>query len=337
MAAQAEIAVEQVEGTLLIRGQKIPVITRFVKQETLNFFPENPRLYSLLKSGVKKPSQDEIENQLLELEHVRTLISDIKANGGLIEPLIVRDGTWEVLEGNSRLAAYRYLVTKDPITFGLVKCTILPKDIKDSLVFSLLGQFHIKGKKDWDPFEQAGFLYRRLKEHDVPMEVLVKEIGLTENKVSHLVAVYQFMLDHDTNIKHWSYYDEYLKSAKIRKARKLHTEIDKVVVAQVKSDEIERAVDIREKLSVICSGSPKTLKKYVHKDLDFEEAYEIEVEAGGESVHLKRFIKFKNQIVKPEVEKAMSSAKGNTQKKLLYEIDKIATRLTALRKKLTAK
>ena len=34
-------------------------------------------------------------------------------NQGLIEPLIVRDDTFEVLEGNSRLAAYRFLAKSD--------------------------------------------------------------------------------------------------------------------------------------------------------------------------------------------------------------------------------
>jgi ParB-like chromosome segregation protein Spo0J len=63
----------------------------------------------------KQPTQEEIQQQLSELEHVKELREDIKRNGGLLEPLIVREGSLEVLEGNRRLAAYRQLAAKEPI------------------------------------------------------------------------------------------------------------------------------------------------------------------------------------------------------------------------------
>src|ERR1019366_1780523 len=107
--------------------------------------------------------------------------------------------------------------------WGYVKSTVLPADIDEALVFALLGQFHIKGKKDWAPYEQAGFLYRRHKHHRVDLETLAAEIGLNTRKVQHLIDTYQFMVDqNETAIDRWSYYDEYLKSQKIKKARKTH-------------------------------------------------------------------------------------------------------------------
>ncbi len=94
-------------------------------------------------------------------EHVKELKESIKSNGGLIDPIIVRDGDFVVLEGNSRLAAYRILYKTDPIKWAKIKVTLLPKDIPESAVFTLLGQYHIVGKDPWDPYEQAGYLYRR--------------------------------------------------------------------------------------------------------------------------------------------------------------------------------
>src|SRR5262249_50674113 len=138
-------------NTILIRGEEIPVTDKTLEQAKLRFYPENPRVYSVLHSDGEAPSQDEIQQRLLQMEHVKQLIQDIRLNGGLIEPLIVRDGTLEVLEGNSRLAAYRSLAKSDPVKWGYVKCTVLPHSIDESLVFALLGQFHIKGKKDWAP------------------------------------------------------------------------------------------------------------------------------------------------------------------------------------------
>tara|TARA_R110002124_G_scaffold144122_13_gene309043 strand:- start:11319 stop:11759 length:441 start_codon:yes stop_codon:yes gene_type:complete len=106
---------------------------------SLKFYVDNPRIYSFVRTEGHFPTQDEILERLLALEHVRELVHDIKTNGGLIDPLIVRGGALEVLEGNSRLAAYRFLFSQDPIRWSHVKCTVLPADIPQALVFALLG------------------------------------------------------------------------------------------------------------------------------------------------------------------------------------------------------
>lgn len=98
--------------TLLILGNEVPTTTQFLPQQKLKFFADNPRVYSIVRADGHEPTQDEIERQFGEFEHVRELREDIKRNGGLLEPLIVRGGTMEVLEGNSRLAAYRQLASK---------------------------------------------------------------------------------------------------------------------------------------------------------------------------------------------------------------------------------
>src|ERR1017187_3237348 len=104
------VSSQKARETLLIRGTEIPVRTVMLEQSKLQFFPDNPRVYSVLREDGQAPTQEEIRDRLLEMEHVKHLIQDIKTNGGLIEPLIVREGTLEVLEGNSRLAAYRYQI-----------------------------------------------------------------------------------------------------------------------------------------------------------------------------------------------------------------------------------
>src|ERR1700719_913271 len=112
----------ELADTLTVSNEVIPVVTKEMLQSKLRFYPDNPRIYSLLRHNENhEVTQDEIEAQLLEMEHVKVLKEDIKRNGGLIEPVIVRDGTFEVLEGNSRLAAYRFLAKADPITWAKMK------------------------------------------------------------------------------------------------------------------------------------------------------------------------------------------------------------------------
>ena len=271
------------------------------------------------------------------MDHVKTLIQDIKRDGGLTDPVIVRAGSLEVLEGNSRLAAYRVLFGVDPIKWAKMKCRLLPEDIDERLIFALLGQYHIKGKKDWAPFEQAGFLYRRSTTHSLDSAQLAREIGLSKRKVEHLIATYQFMLDHrETETSRWSYYDEYLKSRIIRKARLGQPGFDALVVEKVKSGEIAKAVDIRDRLPVICSA-PKVLKKFANRAYDFEDAHEQAVDAGADSAPYRKLAAFRQWIAKPEVATNLGRTQGETRKKIEFELDKLARRIEVVRGKLKPK
>ena len=323
--------------TLLVRGVEIPVETTTLPQAELRFFVDNPRVYSILRTDGAEPSQSDIQRKLLEMDHVKALVQDIKRDGGLTDPVVVRAGKLEVLEGNSRLAAYRALAKVDPVKWGRMKVKILPEDIEESLIFALLGQYHIKGKKDWAPFEQAGFLYRRSQAHDIDAVQLAQEIGLSKRKVEHLVNVYQFMLDHgEADTARWSYYDEYLKSAPIKKARLGQKGFDALVVGKIKSGEIARAVDVRDRLPVICSA-PKSLQKLVINGYDFESAHEHAVEAGADSSPYKKLAKFRQWLARPEVEVALGKAQGETRKKIQFELDKLYGRVGAVSAKLKQK
>ncbi len=323
--------------TLHIRGAEIPVQTATLPQVDLRFFVDNPRIYSILRSDGEEPSQADIEDKLLEMDHVKALIQDIKRDGGLTDPVVVRAGRLEVLEGNSRLAAYRALAKIDPLKWARMKCRLLPEDIDEGLIFALLGQYHIRGKKDWAPFEQAGFLYRRSMAHNIDSAQLAQEIGLSKRKVEHLIAAYQFMLDHgEVDTTRWSYYDEYLKSSTIRKARLSRSGFDVLVVGKIKSGEIARAVDVRDRLPVICSA-PKTLKKFANEACDFEDAHEQAVEAGADSAPYKKLAGFRQWLARPEVVAALGRAQGQTRDKIEFELDKLAARVKSVRGKLKPK
>jgi hypothetical protein len=215
----------------------------------------------------------------------------------------------------------------------MVKCTILPADVDDALVFALLGQFHIKGKKDWAPYEQAGFLYRRHKDHNVSPKVLAEELGFTTKLVTHLVETYQFMVERDENdISKWSYYDEYLKSNKIKKARQQHPNMDDIVVDSIKSGEIERAMDLRAQLPTVCT-SPVVLKRYAEGRLTLKEAYDRAVDAGADNVPYKKTLAFRKWITSPKIEELLEACPPRVRNKLLFELEKIGTRALALNKK----
>ena len=326
-----------VGDTLRIRGVDVPVRTTELPQADLRFYVDNPRIYSVVRGDDKEPSQEDIERKLLELEHVKELIHDIRRNDGLTDSVVVRAGGLEVLEGNSRLAAYRALAKIDPVKWGRMKCKLLPEDIDERLIFALLGQYHIKGKKDWAPFEQAGFLYRRAAIHNIDAAQLAAEIGLSRHKVEHLIATHRFMLDYEeTDTARWSYYDEYLKSRAIRKARYEYPGFDDLVVEKIKSGEISRAVDVRNRLPVVCSV-PRVLKKFAKETHGFEEAYEQAIDAGADSTPYKRLAAFRQWLAKPEVAETLARTQGETRKKIEFELNRLTRRVEAVRDKLRPK
>ena len=323
-----------VEDNILIRGKKIPTRIKMLRQEDLRFFVDNPRIYSIIRAAGHPPTQDDIQNRLCDMEHVKVLIQDIKRNEGLTDPIIVRDGVFEVLEGNSRLAAYRALALSDPVKWGFVKCCLIPHDLDEKLIFALLGQYHVKGKKDWAPFEQAGFLYRRYKQHKIAVNELADEIGLSKHTVGQLIKTYQFMLDHqEVDTARWSYYYEYLKNRKIKKVREQHSDFDNLIVGKIKSGEIERAVDVRDRLPVICAV-PRVLRKFTETRIGFEDAHEEAVERGADTKPLQKVKSFRNWLARPDVKKSIQQLQGEPKNKIEFEINKLLSLTTQLQKKL---
>jgi hypothetical protein len=214
------------------------------------------------------PTQEEIEEHMCSLDHVKQLRVSIESNGGLIDPLIVRDGDLTVLEGNSRLAAYRILCAHDPVKWGKVRCKVLPADINDSAVFALLGQYHIIGRKDWEPFEQAHYLYRRHMQTKIPVAYMAQELGISKQKAEKMIQVIEFMIEHDDlNKRHWSYYEEYLKNASIKRYRQTNPDIDDTMAEAIKTDVIKEAADMRM-LGQIAAVGDKQSKKIMQQIAD---------------------------------------------------------------------
>lgn len=316
-----------IPDTILLRGKKIQVFSCELPQETLLFYPENPRIYSIVRADDEaEPTQEDIFKVLVKAEHVKdSLIPSIRHNGGLIEPILVRGNV--VLEGNSRLAAYRALSLQDREKWRYIRAKVLPPDITDSQVFSLLGEYHMVGKKDWQPFEQAGYLYRRFKHHEIAVEVLAEEVGLTKSKVAHLIAVYQYMIDHDERtLDRWSYYDELLKGRTFKEAKTLYPNFYEVVTEKIKAGDIKRAVDLRDDLPKIVKAGGNTLKKFVKGAMTFEAALDDARLRGAGNSHAQKLKGFRQWLAEASIEQEIRAMSEEERKTVKFELDRIHAR-----------
>ncbi|MBE5930297.1 MAG: hypothetical protein E7268_04435 [Lachnospiraceae bacterium] len=319
-------------------GQKDYVVElREINQASLRFYTENPRVYSILNTSGIEPNQDEIEDLMCDQEHVKQLKLSIESNGGLIDPLIVRAGDLTVLEGNSRLAAYRLLAKVDPLKWGMVKCKVLPADIDDSAIFTLLGQYHIIGRKDWEPFEQAHYLYRRHMQTKTPIQYMAQELGLGKKKAESMIEVIKFMIENDDlNKRRWSYYEEYLKNGGIKKYRETNPDIDETVVKAIKMGEIKEAADMR-KLGEIAKLNDKQSKRVMQKissgQMSLYDGYDEIQDSGKLDDAVKRLQTFRKLIQEDTFEKQVA-ASPETIQQAQFELKKIIKRLQDIQNKI---
>ena len=325
-----------VDDSLTLGGEEVPVRNGYLPVFDLSFYSDNPRIYSFIQRQDDVPSQDEIHKRLNRMDHVKQLIQSIRANGGLTDPMLVRDGDLVVLEGNSRLAAYRELARLDAVRWGKAKVRVLPANISEKLVFALLGEYHIIGRKDWAPYEQAGYLYRRNVMHGVSVQEMADEMGLSTRLVNHLVSTYQFMVDHNENdVNKWSHYDEYLKSNAVRKARQGNPDLDKVVVQKIKDNEIETAREVRDKLVKILDvpkAGPQPVKILMSGEETFERAFESARDRGVDNMWLNRFKRFKEQLLDENLISDMRQMDSEQRKRCLFEVSKIRQAIERIEK-----
>lgn len=325
-------------GKMMIGKREYEVKNCELKQSELLFYVDNPRVYSSLRNFTDTiPTQEEIERHMCSLEHVKQLRLSIKENGGLIDPIIVRGGDIVVLEGNSRLAAYRLLCRTDPIRWGKIKCSVLPADIDDAAIFTLLGQYHIVGRKDWSPYEQAGYLYRRRKDTKIPVSDIARELGIVESLAKNYIRVFEYMIEvNDLAQDRWSYYEEFLKNRSIQKAIEAKPEVETFVIEQIKSEKLSTAADVR-KIGKIASVKTKKAKKLFEElisgDSTVGETFLKLQESGSfDSVYTK-LVSFRDYIIDPSLDrKILSSAK---KADILFVIKKINSRLKEIQKELS--
>jgi hypothetical protein len=139
------------------------------------------------------------------------------------------------------------------------------------------------------------------------------------------------MLDHDErDPRRWSYYDELLKGRRFAKAVDKYPDFNEIIVEKIKSGEIERAVDIRDRLSLITNVGGKTLKKFIDGNLSFEEAIgDARLRGAGDYNH-KKLNEFRQWLADNQLDQEFLRAKESEKKTLRYELEKIGRRIRGL-------
>jgi len=208
-------------------GKREYVVQRGPKPlSELSFDPRNQRIqYALRAKGVDplKATQEQIRETLTEYEkqHIDSLYWSIREAGGLLEPLVVRhDGL--VLEGNCRLAALMRLCKEEPNeSFCEPVCEVLPAAFDEEARLMYLGDCHVAGKQQWDPYEIADHIYK-MTQLGKSEEFVARSLRMSKTTVSRYVNSFQthteFLRENSdpANVHKWSYFFEFEKKKPLR-------------------------------------------------------------------------------------------------------------------------
>ena len=338
---------------LKLRRKEVPYEEIEVPVGQLAFYPENPRIYSQF-AGSGDRTQANIQAKLETMDHVKELRAQIDRDGQVNEPLFCipvspaselnGQYNYQVLEGNSRLAALR-MNKKGSLPPPLVACNVLDfsaysEQETESLIFSLLGGFHITGKTDWRSYENAAYIYRRHQNQGVELDVIAKEIpSLSPAKVRQMVNAFQMMIDAgDDNTSRWSYYEAYASSRKLQNHRENIPGLHDRIVSLIQEDKFPRALDMRDKLPDILRNQ-RARKILLDEDEPepFKEALAVADISGDTDAVYKRLQRFRNDLgtdhTKKQVTKLLrtDSSRSRTE----YELQQIVKFANQLLKRAT--
>lgn len=278
---------------LSLRKEDIELKRKRIPIKLLTLDPKNQRIQFLMTSKGFGLTDAEIEEELWKQDYVKQLANSILDNGGLLSPIIVQPNG-VVVEGNSRLVACRRLIkiseekkiTPPPDVLNL-PAEVLPEGLDDKKLVWLLGEWHIAGKHEWDPYEQAEYIYKMWKDEGQTYDTLVNHLRMSKSTIRQKINAYEMMRDYLTKnrspqeIYKWSYFEEYFKKKDLRERHILEPDFKEkffelVAAGGVKGEDKAKfqGADVRKLPEVLEIPEAWAM---LQKTKDFRQAYEIVV------------------------------------------------------------
>lgn len=275
--------------TITIDGREIIYEAKYIDIFLVDYYFDNPRInYIISKYRPEQVNSQLIESALLSRDSTKELIHDIESNGGLLEPVIVLNN--RVIEGNTRLCAYRRLYKRHQSNqWRYIKANIINDEVSTKEIFSILSNYHIRGKTPWDPYEKASCINKMI-EQGYSIDEVVKAIGSTKSKVEIMLDAYKVMRDkylvkvesaneqiigaHD-EIKKFSYFDALFTNKDLAERAKTTPQFIDEFVEWVAEGRIPKAQDVRELHNIL--NNKKSRKVFLQPDSDgsFEDAKRV--------------------------------------------------------------
>jgi len=173
--------------------------------------PRNPRVAPALESIDGEPPQNFIELALGQFapddedKGASTTFSSLKASirayKGLINPIVVTprgDGSYVVIEGNTRVSIYRQLaLEKTPGSWDTIPAMVR-QDIQENGEHAIRLQAHLVGPRQWRPYAKAKYLHMLYADQKLSINEILDYCGGNARKreIEEYIAAYTDMQNH---------------------------------------------------------------------------------------------------------------------------------------------
>lgn len=329
--------------SLVIFGRAIPFELKSLDIYSVDYYYENPRVnYVISKLSSGAVTSSHIESALLDMDSTKDLIHDIEENGGLLEPIIVYSD--RVIEGNTRLCAYRRLhaKTKDD-RWRYIRAQVINDYISPKEIFVILSNYHIKGKKEWDTYEKAACI-RKMLDQGQTIDEVAKLVGSNKPKVENMLKAYEAMrtkflpklaaaaetvLDDGQALRKFSYFEAmFINKDLSKRADDTPAFVDEFA-GWVQEGRIPKAQDVRQLHEIL--GNKKARKEFESEEpgVAYEAAQDILRSVRPDKVagFYRQVSLFTDMIKKANVEKTREEIECNPNKKnvlkqCLHEFEK---------------
>ena len=168
---------------------------------------DNPRIADWLMEN-PDPSKQEVLRMLGENEPTKSseskttwqsLKKSIEKFGGLINPIIVsevKDKSYKVIEGNTRLAIYLSLYEETGDNKWKNIPTIIYNELTSEGEHSIKLQAHLVGIRPWSPFAKGKYLYELEKNGELNTQEIIDICGGKKKDIINYIDAYKDMLVH---------------------------------------------------------------------------------------------------------------------------------------------
>ena len=266
---------------------------------------------------------------MLRLDSTKDRIKDLEENKGLIDEIYVLDN--KVVEGNTRLCAFRRLSKKypDDDRWKFIKARILHESVNDEELFYILGTFHIKGKTEWDAYEKAAYINKMIKFLNKSPDDVAKQMRIQKKTLEAMLKAYEVMSDKflkqsnasnngtRDELKKYSYFEAFFLQKELAKRAEESPDFVDEFIDWVKDDKLKRAQNVRELPKVL--GNKKAYKTFIDTEGNtaFEEAIYVLYEHKPEKVDrfYKKVREFHDLIQGSELVKVRAEISENKNKK----------------------
>jgi hypothetical protein len=273
---------EKDQNAIVVDGTRIATEVKLIDITELRYWRENPRVDSIVRQRFPdgKATDEDIEKELWALDSVKELFQDIKKNGGLIDEILVKGD--QVLEGNSRLCAYRQLYKRatsddEKLNWLGIRARVIPDATSSEAIFAILGTWHIKGKAEWKTFEKASYITRIHREHGKTTKEIATLLKRPEAEVKNMIETYDHMQRKGiTETQEQRKFSAVYEIVKNRDMKKLHVEepeLHEACLDAVKEGRFDRAEAVRDLPKIM--RDKKARRAFLDEHLPIEEAAEI--------------------------------------------------------------